>query len=75
MVGRKVITVNEVMEMPHEELTAFIENDKRLISENIGSVDCSNVDFMGMSIKEVAKKYGCISEDELVRRITEKFGI
>lgn len=67
--NRPTITIDECMKMSEQELDAFIENDQQYLSEDLKNETHSNVDFQGMSVKEVAKKYGCKPIDEIFDNI------
>lgn len=72
---RPIITIDECMKMSEKELDTFIEHDQKYITEDFENTTYSNVDFQGMSIKEIAKKYGCITIDEAFNNINKKLNI
>ena len=41
----RILTVDECMSISYEELSAFLEEDEKLLSEGIGERSQSNVDF------------------------------
>lgn len=45
------------MSMSEQELISFIKEDEEMVNEGIGSINESNVDFQGMTIKDIVKKY------------------
>ena len=71
---RRILTVDECMSMSYEELSAFLEEDEKLLSEGIGDRSQPNVDFQGMTIQDIAKKYGCIPMEEAFANIMKKLG-
>ena len=72
MKKRRIITVDECMTMSEQELRAFIEEDNRMLNEGIGDINESNVDFQGMTMEEIVKKYNCIPMWEVFQRIRNK---
>ena len=72
MKKRRIVTINEVMNMSSQELNDFIENDEKLLSEGIGNPKESNVDFMGMTSEEVIQKYNLIPLEEAFNNIRNK---
>ena len=72
MKKRRIITVDECMTMSEQELRAFIEEDNRMLNEGIGDINESNVDFQGMTMEEIVKKYNCIPMGEVLQRIRNK---
>ena len=72
MKKRRIITVDECMTMSEQELRAFIEEDNRMLNEGIGDINESNVDFQGMTMAEIVKKYNCIPMGEVFQRIRNK---
>ena len=69
---RSIITIDECMSMSQEELKEFLENDEKLLSQGIGDRNESNIDFLGMTIQDVAKKYGCIPIEEVFGELSKK---
>lgn len=72
--NRKVITIDECMSMSEKELNEFIDNDKRMLEEGLVDENQLNIDFQGMTIKDVAKKYGCVPMDDVLNNIRNKLG-
>ena len=72
MKKRRIVTIDELMNMSSQELSEFIENDEKLLSEGIGNPNESNVDFMGMTNEEVIKKYNLIPLEDAFNNIMNK---
>ena len=43
-----------------------------MLNEGIGDINESNVDFQGMTMEEIVKKYNCIPMGEVFQRIRNK---
>ena len=69
---RKIITFDELMSMNFNELSEFIENDKKLIEEGVYSNEGTNIDFMGMTDEEIVKKYGFTEMNEFFNNLRER---
>lgn len=69
---RKIITFDELMSMNFDELSEFIENDKKLIEEGVYSNEGTNIDFMGMTNEEIIKKYGFTEKNEFFNNLRER---
>ena len=69
---RSIITIDECMSMSQVELKEFLENDEKLLSQGIGDRNESNIDFQGMTIQDVAKKYGCFTIEEVFAELRKK---
>ena len=72
MKKRRIVTIDELMNMSSQELSEFIENDEKLLSEGIGNPNESNVDFMGMTNEEVIQKYNLIPLEDAFNNIMNK---
>ena len=72
MKKRRIITIDECMSMTEQEFLSFVEEDEKMLCEGIGDINESNIDFQGMSILDVAQKYGCIPMDEVFTDIRRK---
>ena len=60
------------MSMIEQELISFIKEDEDMVNEGIGSINESNVDFQGMTIKDIVKKYNCIPMKEVFDGLRKK---
>lgn len=60
------------MTMTERELYDFIEEDTKMLNEGIGDINESNIDFQGMTMADVAKKYNLIPMEEVFRQIENK---
>lgn len=60
------------MTMTERELYDFIEEDTKMLNEGIGDINDSNIDFQGMTMADVAKKYNLIPMEEVFRQIENK---
>ena len=60
------------MTMTERELYEFIEEDTKMLNEGIGDINESNIDFQGMTMADVAKKYNLIPMEEVFRQIENK---
>ena len=69
---RKIITIHECLRMSEQELNDFIDNDKKLLSEGIGNRNQSNVDFCGLTIKDIAEKCGDTPMNEVFNNLFAK---
>ena len=74
MAKRRIITIDECMTMNEQELKAFIAEDTKMLNEGIGDINESNVDFQGMTIEDIVKKYNCIPMEEVFHGIRNKLG-
>ena len=72
MKKRRIITIDECMTMTEWELYEFIEEDTKMLNEGIGDINESNIDFQGMTMADVAKKYNLIPMEEVFRQIENK---
>ena len=72
MKKRRIITIDECMPMTERELYDFIEEDTKMLNEGIGDINESNIDFQGMTMADVAKKYNLIPMEEVFRQIENK---
>lgn len=72
MKKRRIITIDECMTMTEWELYDFIEEDTKMLNEGIGDINESNIDFQGMTMADVAKKYNLIPMEEVFRQIENK---
>ena len=57
------------MTLTERELYDFIEEDTKMLNEGIGDINESNIDFQGMTMADVAKKYNLIPMEEVFRQI------
>ncbi len=69
---RAVITIDECMKMSAEDLNRFIDADNQYLAEHPDESTSSNIDFCGMTITEIAEKYGCIPIDDAFENIRNK---
>lgn len=60
------------MTLTERELYDFIEEDTKMLNEGIGDINESNIDFQGMTMADVAKKYNLIPMEEVFRQIENK---
>lgn len=74
MKKRRIITIDEAMNMSTTEFLEFCENDEKLLAEGIGDVNESNTDFMGMTTEELIQKYHLIPLEEALDRLRKKLG-
>lgn len=72
MKKRRIVTIDEVMNMSSQELKEFIGNDEKLLSEGVGNPKESNVDFMGMTSEEIIQKYNLTPLEEVFNIIRNK---
>ena len=72
MKKRRIITIDECMTMTERELYEVIEEDTKMLNEGIGDINESNIDFQGMTMADVAKKYNLIPMEEVFRQIENK---
>lgn len=72
MKKRRIITIDECLTMTERELYDFIEEDTKMLNEGIGDINESNIDFQGMTMADVAKKYNLIPMEEVFRQIENK---
>lgn len=69
---RKIITIDKCMTMRECDLKFFIENYNLTLNEGCGHVKQSNIDFKGMTIKDIAQKYDCEDIDNVFIKIKNK---
>lgn len=74
MKKRRIITIDEAMNMSTTEFLEFCENDEKLLAEGIGDVNESNTDFMGMTTEELIQKYHLIPLEEALDWLRKKLG-
>lgn len=74
MKKRRIITIDQAMNMSTTEFLEFCENDEKLLAEGIGDVNESNTDFMGMTAEELIQKYHLIPLEEALDRLRKKLG-
>ena len=71
---RRIITIHECLKMTPEELHEFIVNDEKLLNEGIGDRSQSNIDFCGLTIKDIAEQCGDVPADEVFNKLYARFG-
>lgn len=71
---RRILTIDEYMQLSEQEKWDFVTEDKRLLSEGIGDPNESNVDFQGMTVEEFVEKYGYIDGDVAFDDLLKKLG-
>lgn len=71
---RRIITIDECMNMSEQELITFIKEDTKILNEGIGNINESNVDFQGMTTEDIVKKYNCLPMEEVFQGIRNKLG-
>ena len=53
------------MSISEQELKTFIKEDNQMQNEGIGYINETNVDFQGITTKNVVKKYNCVPMEEV----------
>lgn len=69
---RRVITIDEVMSLPAEELDEMIRKDEEMLNDGVTSESLLEIDFMGMSEDEIIRKYHCRPWDVVYIEILDK---
>ncbi|MGN1232933.1 MAG: hypothetical protein ACI4UJ_05735 [Candidatus Cryptobacteroides sp.] len=54
---KRVITIDEVMSLPAEELDEMIRKDEEMLNDGVISESLLEIDFMGMTEDEIIRKY------------------
>ena len=71
---RKIISIDEYMTMNEQELKYFIDNYNLILDEGNVREGQSNIDFKGLTIKDIVKKYDCEDIDSVFEKIKNKLG-
>ena len=69
---RPMITLDELMSMSEKEINEFIDRDEQLLAAGLIDENQPNIDLMGMTDEEIAKKYGYTPMNVVYDRIMRK---
>lgn len=72
MKKRRIVTIDELMNMSSQELDEYMDRYNKLLAEGIVEDEGPIVDSMGMTFEEIVKKYNLILMEDAINNIMNK---
>ena len=72
MKKRRIVTIDELMNMSSQELDEYMDRYNKLLAKGIVEDEGPIVDSMGMTFEEIVKKYNLILMEDAINNIMNK---